>query len=81
MRALQAFVLFALGAFLLAMDWRSLASGWLPFGSRGFLERLELRRDSRPVAYWLAFAFYAAIGVALIVLGLRILTGATAPLG
>jgi len=72
------FLFFGVG--LLLVDVRSLRSGWLPFGSKGFGGRLEFRRQEQAVGYWLMFFLYGAAGLWLGLFALRLLTGNAAPL-
>ena len=74
-------VLFGLLGFgLMAIAWRSLALGWLPFGPKGLSGRVEFRRDEQPLGYWLAFALYGGGGAALAVFAIRLLAGSATPL-
>lgn len=72
------FLIFGLG--LLGIAYQSLDKGWLPFGSRGFSGRVEIRRDESPSLYWLAFALYVAAGLALTIFSFRVLAGVATPL-
>jgi hypothetical protein len=78
MNIVQGLVLGALGGVLLWLDWRALATGWLPFGSRGYGEPLTLHRDERPVGFWLAFAMYACVAAGLLIYALRLFAGTAA---
>ncbi|HEX6993393.1 MAG TPA: hypothetical protein VF339_04525 [Gammaproteobacteria bacterium] len=80
MALFQGVLFLALGYGLLAVVYRSLAHGWLPFGVNGFKGRLELRMDEQPFKYWAAFTFYCAFGVWCIFLAFGVLTGAFEPL-
>lgn len=80
MRSLQGLLFLALGIGLMLVAYRSLSRGWLPFGSRGFLKRLEVDRNEQPLFFWLAFGMYAAAGVALVVFAVRLLAGHADPL-
>jgi hypothetical protein len=72
------FLFFGVG--ILIMDYRSLSSGWLPFGPNGFKGRLEINRNDNEMMYWLLFALYAIAGTVLIIFALRVLAGSAAPL-
>lgn len=80
MAGFQGVLFLILGVGLLAVDAQSLSKGVLPCGSRGLSGRLEFSRTEQPCLYWLMFAVYAAIGLWLIVIAVRILTGVSAPL-
>lgn len=80
MAIFQGLLFLLLGLGVLAVDYRSLARGWLPFGPRGLSGRLEFRRDEQPLGYWFAFALYGAGGIALVVFALRLLAGSATPL-
>ena len=69
-----------LGLGLLGVAYQSLARGWLPFGSNGFKGRLEWRRDEQPGLFWLAWAMYAAAGLAMALFALGLLLGVGTPL-
>jgi hypothetical protein len=68
------------GAGLLAVTYRSFTTGWLPSGPNGLKGRLEFRRSEQPFGFWLMFVLYSIGGVALFVLGVRVLLGVTEPL-
>ena len=72
------FLFFGLG--LLAVDIRSLASGWLPCGPNWLKGRLEFRRSESPFGYWLMFAMYGIGGLWLTNFALWILLGSASPL-
>lgn len=72
------FLFFGVG--LIAMDWRSLKTGWLPCGSNGLKGRLEFTRAGQPLGYWVMFALYGVGGVWLVILSLRLLAGHAEPL-
>lgn len=80
MALLQFVLLLGLAALLLLADYRSLATGWLPCGCKSPLTRLEIRRDERPLAYWLLFALYLLGALALTGTAFGILTGLLEPL-
>jgi hypothetical protein len=75
----QAVILLVFGAGLLAIDYQSLGSGWLPCGING-LQPLRFHRDERPGMYWLMFVVYGLGGAALLIYGLRILFNLSPPL-
>jgi hypothetical protein len=80
MALFQSLIFFIFGAGLLLVDYRGLSRGWLPCGPRGFLSRLEVRRDGQPFFYWLLFLLYAAGGAAAVIFALMLLTGHATPL-
>lgn len=82
MALFQGLIFLFFGVGLLIMDYQSLTRGWLPFGVSRSSEsgRLEISKDRHGGLYWLLFMAYAAAGVALIILALRILTGNIEPL-
>ena len=80
MALFQGSLLLVLGYGLLAVVYRSLFHGWLPFGRNGLKGRLELSRDRQPIWYWSAFTFYCAFGVWLVFLAFALLTGQMEPL-
>lgn len=80
MTLFQGLLLATLGYGLLAVVYRSLSTGWLPFGRNGFKGRLELHRATQPFAYWSAYTFYSGFGVWAVFLGLGILMGRLEPL-
>ena len=45
------FLFFGVG--LLLVNYRALTSGWLPCGPNGIKGRLEFRRDTSPLMFWL----------------------------
>lgn len=80
MRIFEGLIFLTIGVDLIVMTLRSLGSGWLPGGSRGFAERLEFRRDEEPLGYWAMLVGYGAAGIAAIVFGLRLFAGYAVPL-
>ncbi len=80
MRTFQGLFFLIVGIGLVAIAWRSLSTGWLPFGSRGFGKRLEFRRDEQPLLYWFAFVFFVAGGVGLVIFAAWVLAGRAEPL-
>jgi len=80
MALFQGLFLLVVGYGLLAVVYRSLSTGWLPFGPNGLKGRLELSMHRQPFAYWSAFTLYCAFGVWLVFLALGMLSGHTAPL-
>ncbi len=72
------FLFFGIG--LLLVDYRSLASGWLPCGPNGLRGRVEIYRNKNPAGFWLMFAVYGAGGFWLLTFSLRLLAGAAEPL-
>jgi len=80
MTLFQGALLLILGYGLLAVVYRSLATGWLPFGTNGFKGRLEVHRATQPFGYWSAYTFYSGFGVWFVFLGLAILNGRLEPL-
>lgn len=51
MRLFQGVLFLISGAGLVAVAFRSVASGWLPCGPNGLRGRLELRRSDNPPGY------------------------------
>ena len=80
MALFQGIFFLILGLGLLGVAYQSLARGWLPFGSNGFKGRLEWRRDEQPGLFWLAWAMYAAAGLAMALFALGLLLGVGTPL-
>lgn len=80
MKAFQVVFFLVIGIGLVAIAWRSLSSGWLPFGRKGWNERNELHRDEQPLLYWLAFLMYAGAGVAAAVYAVMVMMGIAEPL-
>ncbi len=80
MALFQGIFFLILGLGLLGVAYQSLARGWLPFGSNGFKGRLEWRRDEQPGLFWLAWALYAAAGLAMALFALGLLLGVSTPL-
>lgn len=80
MALFQGIFFLILGLGLLGVAYQSLARGWLPFGSNGFKGRLEWRRDEQPGLFWLAWALYAAAGLAMALFALGLLLGVGTPL-
>lgn len=76
----QGILLLVMGYGLLALVYRSLAKGWLPFGPNGFKGRLELSRHRQPIWYWSVYTFYCAFGVWLVFLAFAVLSGQMEPL-
>lgn len=72
------FLFFGVG--LLLVNYRALTSGWLPCGPNGIKGRLEFRRDTSPLMFWLMFAIYTTAGLALIIFAVRLLAGLAVPL-
>lgn len=75
----QGLFLLILGVGLLVVDWRSLTSGRLPFGS-GLGGRNTIDRASNAFGYWCVFVFYLAFGSWIVWLALGILSGHRPPL-
>jgi hypothetical protein len=80
MSLFQGLLFLILGVGLLIMDYRSLSTGWLPYGPKGLSGRLELRKDQQPLVFWLLFVLYAVAGIALATFALRLLVGIATPL-
>lgn len=80
MAIFQGVVMLFLGAGFLGVDYQSLSKGVLPCESKSMTERLEFSRSEQPGLYWLMFAVYGALGLWMIGVGLRLLTGTMAPL-
>ncbi len=80
MRTFQGLFFLISGLGLLIMDYRSLAKGWLPFGSNWLKGRLEFRRADQPGLYWMAFILYLIFGLVLTVYAIRLFAGLAAPL-
>ena len=76
----QSVLFFGMGVFLLALDWRGLKRGSLPFGSKAFLQKLTYERDRDAVRFWIAFATYLVVGVGMIVYALMLSVSAAVPL-
>jgi len=76
----QSVLFLVLGLALLIATYRSLASGFLPFGSNGFKGRLEIHRSERPFFYWTIFAAYAVAGALLAGFSIALLLGFAHPL-
>ncbi|MCW7753419.1 hypothetical protein OOT00_05390 [Desulfobotulus sp. H1] len=62
------------------MDFRTLATGWLPCGTNGLKGRLEFRPHEQPAGFWIIFLVYGAAGAWLVIFALRLFTGMAEPL-
>lgn len=80
MALFQGVFLLVVGMGLLAMDYQSLGKGWLPNGSKGFMQGNGVSRDEQPLDYWMMFILYGAAGTWAIITGVQILTGHIPPL-
>lgn len=80
MALFQGLLLLVLGYGMLAVVYRSLTNGWLPFGVNGLKGRLEFRMADQPFGYWMAFVFYCAFGVWCVLLAFGVLSGQIDPL-
>jgi hypothetical protein len=80
MALFQGLVFLILGIGLLAVDYQSLSTGWLPCGPKGLSGRLEFRKNQQPLLFWLVFVLYAGAGMALTIFALRLVVGITTPL-
>jgi hypothetical protein len=80
MALFQGLVFLILGIGLLAVDYQSLSTGWLPGGPKGLSGRLEFRKNQQPLLFWLVFVLYAGAGMALTIFALRLVVGITTPL-
>lgn len=80
MATFQCLFLLIVGLLLLAMAFRSLSQGWLPFGSNGLKGRLEVRREENPAGFWAVFALYALLGTAASLYAALMLAGIAPPL-
>lgn len=80
MALFQGALLLVLGYGMLAVVYRSLTSGWLPFGPNGFKGRVEFRMTDQPFGYWMAFVFYCAFGNWCVFLAFGVLSGQMEPL-
>ena len=80
MAIFQGFFLLAVGLLILAIAFRSLSRGWLPFGSNGFKGSLEIRRQENPTSFWAVFALYALLGFAVALYAALMLIGIAPPL-
>ncbi len=80
MALFQSLLLLAMGYGTLGVTYRSLGTGWLPFGPSGPRGRLEFRMDEQPFRYWMAFTFYCALGVWCLFLAFGVLSGELSPL-
>lgn len=76
----QGVLFLLLGAGLLLVDYRALSSGWLPCGPNGLRGRLEFRKNEQPVGFWVMFVVYAAGGMWLVIIALRLFAGHAEPL-
>ncbi len=76
----QGLILLVLGYGTLAVAYRSLTHGWLPFGPNGLKGRVEFRMADQPFAYWMAFTFYCGLGVWCVTLAFGVLSGEMEPL-
>jgi hypothetical protein len=79
MALFQGALLLLLGYGLLGVVYRSLSTGRLPFGRKGF-SRLEFRMEEQPLGYWTAFTLYSGFGVWCVFLAYGVLAGQTEPL-
>jgi hypothetical protein len=80
MALFEGLLLLAMGYGTLGVAYRSLGTGWLPFGPSGAGGRLEFRMDGQPFLYWMAFTFYCALGAWCLLLAFGVLSGEFAPL-
>jgi len=80
MAILQGALLLIFGIGLLLMDYHALATGLLPCGPNGIRGRLELRKDTQPLAFWLIFGVYMVGGLALTIYAALLLFGRVDPL-
>lgn len=80
MAIFQGVLFLILGVGLLVIDYQSLGKGWLPCGPKGFNGRLEFRRDTHAVRYWLMFVMYGVAGLWMTVFAIRVLIGHAEPM-
>lgn len=79
MAIFQGIFFLILSAGILVIDWRSLTSGALPFGS-GRGGRLMIERANNALGYWCVFTLYLVFGLYLAGMALEILVGSRPPL-
>jgi hypothetical protein len=77
---LSAGFLIAMGSGILAVGWRGYLAGEINAGSRGFLRAYRPNREDNPFAYRFYVCLYFCGGMAMVVWGLLIMTGAAPPL-
>lgn len=80
MALFQGLFLSLIGLGLLAVTYQSLERGWLPCGPNGLRGRVEVRRRTQPIGYWVLFALYALFGLWVLRLGVGVLFGSIEPL-
>jgi len=75
MELLQGFFLLIMGVGVLAVDYQSLAKGWLPCGPDGHGGLQKFFREEQPFLYWLMFGVFGILGLVMIVLSMRMFMG------
>jgi hypothetical protein len=80
MAMFQGLFFLVMGILLMVITYQSISKGFLPFGSKGFFEKLEIQKVSNPLGFWAVFSLYALGSTGITIYALLILAGICPPL-